>query len=204
MILSRILPVALAAFLCATPLAAMAAPVTGEPAPDFTATGVDGETYTLSDLKGNPVVLEWHNPECPYVKKHYDTGNMQGLQEKYTAQDVTWLTIVSSAEGKQGYAASDEEAKAIMDEQDQHATTRILDPSGEIGQLYGAQTTPHMYVIDADGVLVYQGAIDSDSSFKPESIEGATNYVTAALDALAAGEPVETASTQPYGCSVKY
>jgi len=182
---------------------ALAAPEIGKPAPDFTGTDTKGVTHKLSDFKGKNVVLEWTNPGCPFVVKHYDSKNMQKLQEKYTAQDVVWLSINSSAVGKEGNMTPDESDKYIA-EKGAKATARIIDADGTIGKLYDAKTTPHMFVIDKEGTLVYMGAIDSDSSFKPESIPGATNYVAAALDALAAGKPVETASTKPYGCGVKY
>ncbi len=175
----------------------------GEAVPEFTVTDSKGVTHNLSDFKGKNIVLEWHNPECPYVVKHYEPKNMQGLQEKYTGQDVIWLTINSGAEGKQGHVTA-EEANAMKEEKGIKSTAYIVDASGEVGKLFGAKTTPHMFVIDGEGNLAYAGAIDSDSSFKSEKIEGATNYVAAALDSLAAGEPIEVASTKPYGCSVKY
>ncbi len=182
---------------------ASAAPVVGEPAPNFTATDTNGVEHSLSDFKGKTVVLEWSNHDCPFVVKHYSVGNMQKLQAEATADDVVWLTIVSSAEGKQGNV-SNEEANKIMEEAGAKSTARLKDESGEIGKLYDAKTTPHMFVIDKDGILAYAGAIDSDSSFKSSSIESADNYVTAALASLKAGEPVKVASTKPYGCSVKY
>lgn len=182
---------------------ALAAPEIGKPAPDFTGTDTKGVTHKLSDFKGKNVVLEWTNPGCPFVVKHYDSKNMQKLQEKYTAQDVVWLSINSSAIGKEGNMTP-EESNQYITEKGAKATTRIIDADGTIGKLYDAKTTPHMFVIDKEGTLVYMGAIDSDSSFKPESIPGATNYVAAALDSLAAGKPVEVASTKPYGCGVKY
>ena len=175
----------------------------GKPAPSFTGTDTDGKSHQLSDFKGKTVVLEWSNHECPFVVKHYESGNMQKLQKEATNNEVVWLTIVSSAEGKQGNTTP-EEAKKIMTEQGVHSTARILDPSGEIGKLYGAKTTPHMFIIDKEGNLAYEGAIDSDSSFKQEAIAGATNYVSAALGDLQSGESVKMASTKPYGCSVKY
>lgn len=175
----------------------------GQPAPDFTGTDTNGVQHTLSDFKGKNVVLEWSNHECPFVVKHYDSGNMQKLQKAATDDGTVWLTIVSSAEGKQGNIPA-EEANKLMEEKGAHSTARILDPSGEIGKMYDAKTTPHMFVINAEGNVVYAGAIDSDSSFKQESIEGATNYVSAALDSIKAGEPVEVSSTKPYGCGVKY
>lgn len=175
----------------------------GQKAPDFTVKDVDGNDVTLSSFAGKPVVLEWTNDKCPYVVKHYDSGNMQKLQEKYTAQGVTWLTINSSAEGKQGYVTA-ADAKQIVSEKKAKATDYLLDTDGTVGRLYDAKTTPHMFVIDAEGTLVYAGAIDSDDSFKPETIDGATNYVSAALDSLSAGKPIEVASTKAYGCGVKY
>lgn len=175
----------------------------GEPAPDFTGIDTKGQEHKLSDFKGKNVVLEWSNHECPFVVKHYGSGNMQKLQKEATENDVIWLTIVSSAEGKQGHT-SGTEAEKIMENAGTASTARILDPSGEIGKLYGAKTTPHMFIVDKEGILAYAGAIDSDSSFKQEAIEGATNYVQAALSSLEAGKAIEVASTKPYGCSVKY
>lgn len=193
---------ALTAFmLIATP--AFAAPEVGQPAPGFTGTDSNGSEHSLSDFQGKTVVLEWTNHECPYVQKHYGSGNMQALQKAATDDGVIWLTIVSSAEGKQGYTTP-EEANALIEEVGANATARILDPSGEIGKLYDAKTTPHMYVIDGEGTLVYAGAIDSNNSYDPATIEGATNYVQAALDSLKAGTPIEVASTTAYGCGVKY
>jgi len=180
-----------------------AAPVIGEAAPEFTATDTNGVEHNLSDFRGKNVVLEWSNHQCPFVVKHYESGNMQKLQAQATENEVVWLTIVSSAEGKQG-AVSADEANKIMEETNAKSTARILDPSGEIANLYDAKTTPHMFVINKEGVLVYEGAIDSDSSFKQSSIEGATNYVTAALESLDKDEEIEVTSSKPYGCSIKY
>lgn len=195
---------ALAAFALISfmPLA-HAAPEVGQPAPDFTGTDSQGNTHKLSDFKGKNVVLEWTNPGCPFVQKHYESKNMQGLQEKYTGQDVVWLTVNSSAEGKQGNMTP-QEANQLVEKTGIKSTAYILDPSGQIGKLYDAKTTPHMFVIDKEGTLVYAGAIDSNDSFKPETIDGATNYVAAALDALAEGKAIEVATSKPYGCSVKY
>ncbi len=180
-----------------------AAPVVGEPAPNFTAIDTNGVEHSLSDFKGKNVVLEWSNHECPFVVKHYEPGNMQKLQKEATENGTVWITIVSSAKGKQG-AVNAAEANKIMEEVGAMSTARILDPSGEIGKLYKAKTTPHMFVINKEGILAYAGAIDSDSSMSQESIKGATNYVMDALAALDAGEEVKVASTKPYGCSVKY
>jgi peroxiredoxin len=183
--------------------AALAAPVIGEPAPAFTATDINGVEHSLSDFQGKTVVLEWNNPQCPYVLKHYESGNMQQLQSKATEDDVVWLTINSGAEGNQGYM-TDEEAQTYVTASGAAMTAYFNDPSGELGRLYDAKVTPHMYVVNSEGTLVYNGAIDSDSSFKPETIEGATNYVMAAINDLKAGSTVQTAETQAYGCSVKY
>ena len=191
------------ALLIGTAGYAFAAPVVGEMAPDFTGTDSKGIEHSLSDFKGKTVILEWTNHECPYVRKHYDGGNIQGLQKEATESGAVWLSIVSSAEGKQG-ATSPEESLAVIKDDGIMATARILDPSGEIGKAYDAKTTPHMFVINPEGTLVYAGAIDSDKSFKPDSVAGATNYVKAAWEAVAAGEAVKVSQTQPYGCSVKY
>ncbi len=183
--------------------AAMAEAVVGQAAPAFTGTDTKGQAHALADFKGKTVVLEWTNHLCPYVKKHYGSGNMQKLQTAATADGVVWLSIVSSAEGKQGHVTP-EEADKIVAEAGAKPTAKLLDPAGEIGKAYGAKTTPHMYVIDPNGTLVYAGAIDSNSSADPKTIEGATNYVAEALAAVKAGTPVATAETEAYGCSVKY
>ena len=182
---------------------AIAAPDIGAPAPDFTATDINGNEFKLSDHKGKTVVLEWTNHQCPYVMKHYETGNMQKTQAAAKEYGVEWVSIVSSAEGLQGNTTA-EEAKAILEQQGAIVTTKILDPSGTIGGLYDAKTTPHMYIIDAEGMLVYAGAIDSNPRWFKGSVKSAKNYILAALDNIAAGEPIETPSTRAYGCSVKY
>lgn len=187
---------------------AMAAPAhaaleIGKPAPEFTATDTNGKTHNLSDFKGKIVVLEWTNPECPYVVKHYKSKNMQGLQAKYTAQDVVWLSINSSAAGKQGNQTN-EQANAYMTEVGAASTARIADADGKIGNLYAAKTTPHMFIIDKDGNLAYEGAIDDNDSADSADALTAKNYVAAALDAMIAGKPVEMVQTNSYGCSVKY
>lgn len=194
---------ALAVFAFTLAAPAFAAVTVGQPAPDFSGTDSNGKAHKLSEFKGKIVVLEWTNPGCPFVMKHYDANNMQKLQETYTGKGVVWLSINSSADGKEGNQSA-AAANQYMKEKGSKPTARILDPTGEIGKLYDAKTTPHMFVIDKDGVLVYDGAIDSDDSFKPEAIADATNYVSAALDALEAGKPVEKSATKPYGCSVKY
>lgn len=175
----------------------------GEAAPDFTLTDIYGQTHSLSDFKGKPVILEWTNHQCPYVKKFYEGGDMQGFQQQAVDSGAVWLTIVSSAEGEQGYVTQDE-GKEIFESQGFKASALLRDVDGQVGQSYNALTTPHMYVIDAEGTLVYAGAIDDRPSTNPKTIEGATNYVQAALSNLANGEAVAVTSTQPYGCGVKY
>lgn len=192
-----------AAFAAALPLTALAAPTVGQPAPAFTGTDMNGKKVSLSDLKGKYVVLEWHNQGCPYVVKHYDTGNMQKLQKELTGQGAAWITVISSAPGKQGHVTAAEE-QAYLDKASASPTNVIFDEDGKIGQLYGAKTTPHMFVIDDKGTLVYAGAIDDKASTDKGDVEGATNYVRAAYTEAKAGQPVKTPSTAPYGCSVKY
>lgn len=196
------LPLALALLMPVAVNAATVAEV-GKPAPEFTATDTKGTEHKLSDFKGKTVVLEWNNPECPYVVKHYGAKNMQDLQKTATADGVVWLTVNSSAAGKQGNMTGEVADKYVAD-QGAAPTAYILDAAGTIGKLYDAKTTPHMYVINPEGVLVYAGAIDSDDSFKPETIKGSTNYVTAALQSIKDGKPVAQASTKPYGCGIKY
>jgi peroxiredoxin len=183
--------------------AAHAEVTTGEIAPDFSLTDMEGKKHTLVGEQGKFVVLEWVNPDCPFVKKHYDSGNMQGLQKEFTAKGVVWFSIASSAPGKQGhYAAS--EWKQLTTDKGAAPTAVLLDPKGLVGKDYGAQATPHMYVIDPKGVLIYQGAIDSIPSTDPGDIKEATNYVRQALNEAMNGEPVSTPATKAYGCSVKY
>ncbi len=183
--------------------AALAAPEVGAPAPDFSGTDSYGKTQTLSDYAGKTVVLEWTNHGCPYVGKHYDTGNMQRLQKTAAEEGVVWLSIVSSKPGAQGYVTP-EEANALTESRDAAPAAVVLDPSGDIGRLYDAQVTPHMYVIDPKGTLVYMGGIDDKPTSRHSSVEGAHNYVLAALDSVQAGEPVATPTARPYGCTVKY
>lgn len=174
----------------------------GSSAPDFTLKGLQGDVK-LSDFKGKVVVLEWLNHGCPFVRKHYDSGNMQALQKKYTGQGVVWLSVVSSAPGKQGHVDQDG-ARKEKEKYQSNASNILLDPEGKVGKLYEAKTTPHMYVIDKSGTLVYQGAIDDKPDTEQSSIKGATNYVVNALDAVLAGKKVARSTTRAYGCSVKY
>lgn len=176
----------------------------GETVQDFTLTDHAGGERSLSDYRGRFVVLEWFNNDCPFVNKHYTSGNMQGLQSTYTEQDVVWLTIASSAPGNQGHIASPQAASAIIEQRDSHQSALLLDPAGAVGRLYGAKTTPHMFVIDPDGLLIYAGAIDDIPSTDPADVTQAANYVQLALDAAMAGQPVSTPTTTSYGCSVKY
>ena len=194
-----------AAFLLvnfSTPMAAGEAKV-GNAAPDFTLADTNGNSVTLSDYNGKYVVLEWINYDCPFVAKHYDAKNMQGLQDKYREQGVVWLAVNSSAEGKQGQFSNEEIHKRLK----KHASTvdaYLLDGNGEVGRTYGATHTPHMYIINPEGTLIYMGAIDSINSANIADIPKADNYVVMALDAAFAGNEVPVEMTRAYGCTVKY
>lgn len=178
---------------------------TGEKAPDFTLKGTTskGKEVSLSDYKGKIVVLEWVNHGCPFVRKHYDSGNMQALQKKYTSSNVIWLTINSSAPGKQGHV-DDEGAISERKKYNSAATDVLLDPTGKVGKMYEAKVTPHMYVIDKEGTLVYQGAIDDKADTDQASIPSAKNYVAGALTSIMNGKKVTASTTRAYGCAVKY
>ncbi|MEZ5817736.1 MAG: thioredoxin family protein [Hyphomicrobiaceae bacterium] len=175
----------------------------GVPAPDFTAKDTRGAPVKLSSLKGKTVVLEWTNHDCPYVRKHYGTGTMQQLQRDAAAEGAVWLSVISSAPGKQGHVAAPEADKLTADRR-AAPTAVLLDEDGKIGRLYGATTTPHMFVIDKSGVLAYVGAIDDKPSTSPATVKTARPFVREALAALKEGKGVATSSTRPYGCSVKY
>ncbi len=172
-------------------------------AQDFKLSGADGKEYSLSDYKGKTVVLEWVNYDCPFVKKHYSVNNMQNLQKKYTEQGVVWLSICSSAPGNQGHFTV-EVINQRMKEAKASPTAYLIDESGTVGKLYGAKTTPHMFIINAKGALVYNGAIDSIKSTKSDDIAKADNYVAQALDALLAGKELPVSNNKSYGCGVKY
>lgn len=176
---------------------------TGAAAPDFTVNDSKGSPVSLKDFKGKVVVLEWFNHECPFVKKHYNSGNMQRLQKEMTDKGIVWLSINSSAEGKQGHLSADE-AISISKEKGTASSSVLLDMDGNVGKLYGARTTPHMYVIDKDGKVAYQGAIDDNDSPDPAAIPQSKNYVREVVGELMNGKAVTIASTEPYGCSVKY
>jgi alkyl hydroperoxide reductase subunit AhpC len=188
---------------CAVLPALWATAKIGESAPDFTATASNGKTVKLGDYRGKYVVLEWHNNGCPYVGKHYNSGNMQKLQKEWTAKGVIWFTVLSSAPGKQGYATATEENDYLA-KMKSAPTAALLDPTGEIGHLYEAKTSPQMVVINPEGVLIYSGAIDDKPTTDLADVATATNYVNAALEASMAGKTVQTPTTRPYGCSVKY
>jgi peroxiredoxin len=191
------------ACLASTSLFAASSPAVGGAAPDFSVTDSKGKAQSVSQYKGKTVVLEWFNPECPFVKKHYGGGNMQKLQEEYTGKGVVWLTIDSSAEGKEGNLSPANAEKQIT-EWKMKSTALLLDPDGKAGQTYGAKNTPHMFIINPEGKLIYAGAIDSKASPNPADIPTSTNYVKVALDESMGGKAVTTATTKPYGCSVKY
>ncbi|HEY2143389.1 MAG TPA: thioredoxin family protein [Candidatus Udaeobacter sp.] len=185
------------------PLYAADVPPVGSAAPDFSAPDANGKTHSLSQYKGKYVVLEWFNPECPFVKKHYGSDNMQKLQQEYTGKGVVWLTIDSNAPGTEGNIAPDQ-AQKIMASWRTKQTALLLDPESKVARSYGAKNTPNMVVINPEGKIVYEGAIDSKATPNPADIPNSTNYVKAALDESLAGKPVTTSHTKPYGCSVKY
>ena len=200
----RILPsLFLAGLLLTGASSAFAKTPTGEKAPQFSVVDTLGQTQSLEALRGKTVILEWTNDGCPYVKKHYSSGNMQETQMALAGQDTVWLSVISSAPGKQGYVDA-EGANALSVSRAAAPSAVVLDPKGTLGRAYDAKTTPHMFIIDPEGTLVYQGAIDSNRSSNPKTIAGATNYVKAAMTDLSAGVSVTTGDTQPYGCTIKY
>jgi peroxiredoxin len=176
---------------------------TGEPAPGFTSVDSNGKQQSLSTYKGKFVVLEWHNQGCPYTKKHYESGNMQKLQKEWTAKGVVWLTVISSAQGTQGFVTPTQENEYLKT-MNAVPTAVLMDPGGTLGHLYGAKTTPQMFIIDPSGTLIYNGAIDDHPTSDKSDIPNSKNYVTAALTEATSGKPVTEAVTRPYGCSVKY
>jgi len=197
--MKRLLPALLLLFTAGLAAAA----TVGQPAPAFTATDVSGKTVSLADFKGKHVVLEWVNPGCPFVVKHYGAGNMQATQKDAVAKGVVWLAVNSTAADHGDYRKPAEMA-AWMQGHQAAATHTLMDADGKVGRAYGARTTPHMYVIDPKGTLVYAGAIDSKPTANPADIAGATNHVKQALAEATTGKPVSVAQTRPYGCSVKY
>lgn len=177
--------------------------VVGEPAPEFEVMDAHGNMRSLSEFEGQYVILEWLNHGCPFIQKHYNGENMQALQKKYTDQDVVWLSIISSAPGTQGFMEA-EEARQSIEDHGASPTAILLDPEGTVGKKYDARVTPHMFIIDPEGILRYNGAIDDKPSARPSSLEGAHNYIDAAMSSLKNGEEVEVKTNTPYGCSVKY
>ncbi len=175
----------------------------GEPAPDFTATDTNGKVHKLSEYQGKFVVLEWTNRGCPYTQKHYNSGNMQRLQREWTSRGVVWLTVISSAPGKQGYVTASEE-NAYLKQANGAPTAVLLDPAGTLGHLYDAKTTPHIFIINPKGALIYNGAIDDRPTTDVSDVNGAKNYLSIALEEATSGKPVSTPTSRPYGCSVKY
>lgn len=175
----------------------------GTPAPDFHGSDSNGKNHSLDEYRGKYVVLEWHNHDCPYTIKHYQSGNMQSLQKQWTAKGVVWLTVISSAPGEQGYVDAAQE-NAYMKKVSAQPTAAILDPKGDIGHLYGAKTTPNMFVIDPGGKLIYEGAIDDHPTTEVSDVPSSKNYVSQALTEAMSGQAVQTPVTRPYGCAVKY
>ena len=200
-----------AAFFVAAAIAALSASVTpasaqariGNPAPAFSLTDSNGRTVSLAAYKGKTVVLEWTNHECPYVGKHYRGNNMQALQKKWTGQGVVWLSVISSAPGRDGYV-SGEQANKLTADRGAAPSAVLFDPEGKVGHAYGARATPHMYVVNGEGSLVYMGAIDDQPSARLEDLKIAKNFVDTALTEVSQGKPVSVASSRAYGCSVKY
>ena len=188
---------------CAQAPQAQAADVIGKPAPNFKLPDANGKSVSLSDFRGKTVVLEWNNPGCPFVKKHYDSGNMQKTQAAAMKNGVVWLTINSGAPGKQGHM-NGAEAKTFVAKSGAHPTAYLLDANGTVGKLYDAKTTPHMYIVNKAGILVYAGGIDDKPTPRPADVNGARNHVLAALTEIKAGKAVSMATSRPYGCSVKY
>lgn len=183
--------------------AAQAMPKVGQPAPDFVGTDTQGREHALADYRGKVVVLEWTNHDCPYVRKHYGAGNMQAQQREAAQAGAVWLSVISSAPGKQGHVSA-AEAERLTEQRDAAPAAVLLDPEGTIGRSYGARTTPHMYIIDPAGTLVYMGGIDDIPSANPDDIARATQYVRVALAEVLDGDAVSDPVTRPYGCSVKY
>ena len=177
--------------------------VVGERAPDFSVVDAHGNVHSLSDFEGQYVILEWLNHGCPFVRKHYDGNNMQEMQKRYTEKGVVWLSVVSSAPGTQGYMEPDETLKT-MEEKNASPTAILLDVDGTMGRAYDARVTPHMYIINPEGIVEFNGAIDDKPTARARDLEGAHNFVDAAMASLMNGEPVEVTTNTPYGCTVKY
>jgi len=201
--MQRLIRLLVTAALSLAASATLAAAAPGQPASDFAVTDIAGKPYRLSDLRGKYVVLEWFNSECPFVQKHYESGNMQGLQKQYTAKGVVWLAINSTNPSSSNFRDESHSAQIARDWK-MNPTALALDKDGKVGQAYGARTTPHMFVIDPKGTVIYAGGIDDKATFSPADVKSAKNFVAAALDESMTGKPVSTPSARPYGCSVKY
>ena len=199
----RFMPSSISALAVLTVLSAAWAARVGEPAPGFTATDTNGKVHTLSEYQRKFVVLEWSNRGCPYTQKHYNSGNMQRLQQEWTGRGVIWLTVISSAPGKQGYVTASGE-NAYLKQVKAAPTAVLLDPTGALGHLYNAKTTPHIFIVGPQGTLIYNGAVDDRPTTDLADVNGAKNYVSAALDEATSGKPVSSPTSRPYGCSVKY
>lgn len=199
----KLFMLSLFAFTILLPAGVKADVTSGKPAPDFTLTDIQGKSQTLASYKGKYVVLEWTNYDCPFVKRHYGTGNMQALQKTYTEKGVVWFSINSSAPGKQGNYAP-EAWRDKVSQTDAKPTAFLLDSDGTVGHLYGAKTTPHVFIVNPEGILIYHGAIDNVPTTDPAEGKDAVNFVRQALDEAMSGQPVSEPSTQSYGCSVKY
>src|SRR2546421_11091418 len=199
---TKLLLTAVASFIGSALYAADVPPV-GSAAPEFSVPDANGKTHSLSQYKGKYVVLEWFNPECPFVKKHYGSDNMQKLQEEYTDKGVVWLTIDSNAPGTEGNLTP-EQAQKVATSWKTQQTALLLDPDGKVGRAYGSKNTPNMVIINSEGKIAYEGAIDSKATPNPADIPSSTNYIKAALDQSLAGKSISTPQTKPYGCSVKY
>src|SRR3989440_12025144 len=199
---TKLLLTAVASFIGSALYAADVPPV-GSAAPEFSVPDANGKTHSLSEYKGKYVVLEWFNPECPFVKKHYGSDNMQKLQQEYTGKGVVWLTIDSNAPGTEGNLTP-EQAQKVATSWKTQQTALLLDPDGKVGRAYGSKNTPNMVIINSEGKIAYEGAIDSKATPNPADIPSSTNYIKAALDQSLAGKSISTPQTKPYGCSVKY
>lgn len=201
---NRLLQLFAAALVVGFASSLAAAPKIGEPAPDFSVVDTAGEVRTLSEFAGQMVILEWTNHECPFVVKHYQPGNMQMQQRMARDEhDAVWLSVISSRSGAQGHVSA-EKADELTDSRNAYPTAVLLDESGQMGRAYDARVTPHMYIIDEDGILLYMGGIDSNPSRNPDDIPESTQYVVAALNELAAGDEISESVTRPYGCVVHY
>lgn len=199
--MKKMMSLILVSFFCA--FMAHAGVKSGDQAPEFSLKGSDGKTHDLKSLKGKYVVLEWYNEGCPYVKKHYRSGNMQSTQKEITGKDAVWYSVISSKPGSQGHVDL-EGAKKLFKSSKSNASAILLDPDGKVGKAYGATTTPHMFIINPKGQVVYQGAIDDKPSASKKSLKGATNYVKAAFLDLKENKAIKVSDTKPYGCGVKY